>query len=460
MRTSPARITVIVALLATLVVAIPAQAQMKGCAPGIKSEVPLLTVHGFRSDAETWQSGDPSMDKVLRKIEVISIQDGFDYKPYHMRWVTDENIGPRLARRIACIAQSSREEGGKGEVIVIGHSMGGLATQFAANQTVNGRRVADDIGLAIPIGTPFAGSQLADWTMTLARAYCSAQHITLVGGKTIRGNPNKCEAMLDTYTAIGGLRQDSAKLRELPPFPPDVPVHTIVGNVQEAKFNIFGVELKPLNSDLVVATDSATKGNAHPSHGGGKSTVDCVSVWPIPGFSDASCEHSRLLTDKNVQTRVVDAITQYLRRAKLDEGSAKFIGEWHGGNDTLTFNEDGTGKQVVYYGLCYFNSSNKDLCQVHVDFTWQPTNGGLALTIQSVKTVALTEAGGTLPAPADSEIDLSKFEQPGTKITMTTEFHGPGFLILDPKGNQPMYAGNYCNYDLPVSPGFQPLCGH
>ncbi|HEX6461970.1 MAG TPA: hypothetical protein VFZ58_01710 [Candidatus Saccharimonadales bacterium] len=444
MRTSAARIAAVVLLLATLIMAIPAQAQTKGCLKGIGKKNPILLVPGFNSTTDGWDK-DGSLGARVKKLEdtVVNI---FNYDKYRTRWITDDNIGPKLAKRVACIAQSSREEGGKGKVIVIGHSMGGLAAQYAANQTVNGRRVADDIGLAIPIGSPFAGSQLADWAITLARSYCAVQRITLVGGKTISADPNKCEAIIDTYTAIGGLRQNSAKLRELPPFPADVPVHAIAGNVQEVKFNIFGVELKPLNSDLVVTTDSATKakGSTNPAYGGGQSVVECISVWPVPVFSDASCEHTRLLTDKNVQTRVVDAISQYLRQAKFNESGAKFVGDWYVHGAVVTFNEDGTGQESINWGFC----DQENQCRVIVEFTWVPTGKGLTYTIRSTEAVAFTEHGNM---PVD--VDISILDQPGT--TREVKFEKPGLLV---RSQYELGNAYLCRYEL-LEEAEQTLCG-
>jgi pimeloyl-ACP methyl ester carboxylesterase len=300
----------------------PAQAKVEGCLPNIGTNVPVLFVHGLMGDRDTWGSQEePDAGSMIGAVGALSgvYPDSFDYGPYGTRWVTDENIGPKLAEDIACRAQSSREQGGPGKVIIVAHSMGGLATRFAANEERDGSKVAGDIGLVVTIGTPNLGSGAANAVIILARSLCAMAGITgsyllppFSGLRAPDFSANVCENILSAYTAFGGLRVNSQQLAELPELPSSIPVQAIAGHVQQSVFNIFGVELVPTNGDLIVGVDSARFGAKTREQGGGETVVECVAAAPVPIFSGANCEHTRQLRDPQVQSRVVDSIRQYL----------------------------------------------------------------------------------------------------------------------------------------------------
>jgi len=88
----------------------------------------VILVHGFNaSPAPTWDAVEDRLKP--RNLYV----ERFDYSHDHgnTQWVTSDNIGPALATRINCLAAKSRDQGGPGKVIAVGHSMGGLAIRCA-----------------------------------------------------------------------------------------------------------------------------------------------------------------------------------------------------------------------------------------------------------------------------------------------------------------------------------------
>lgn len=239
--------------------------------------------------------------------------DAFDYQPENMQWVTNDNIGPKLAWQIHCIAANSRKAGGYGKVVLVAHSMGGLAARFVANQTIDDRSVADDMGLVVTIGTPHLGSQLASWVIDAMRPLCDFAVIPIGGSKRPQATAGDCADELDALDAISGLSVNSQKLQELKPFPSKLPVLALAGNVQQAVFSLFGVGLVSQDSDLVVGVTSALHESAHSEEGGGAATIDCVGTSTFPLFTDASCAHSNMVQDPHIQARVVDGIRQYIR---------------------------------------------------------------------------------------------------------------------------------------------------
>jgi pimeloyl-ACP methyl ester carboxylesterase len=96
----------------------------------VPGSIPVLFVHGFTSSAKIWFEGTgvplPVQAARLHGITAWT----FDYSAEASQWVTNPDIGPALATAIDCLAQLTQNK-----VIVVGHSMGGLTTKYAVNQT-------------------------------------------------------------------------------------------------------------------------------------------------------------------------------------------------------------------------------------------------------------------------------------------------------------------------------------
>jgi len=250
--------------------------------------VPVVKVHGLGSQPAIM---DPLDVTVHSEVEGISTFN-FDYEHVHNEWVTHEDIGPKLARYIDCLAQASLEGGGKGKVIVLAHSMGGLATRYAVNETVDERLVADEVGLVITIGTPHWGSDMAKLCESL-------------------GLMPQCRG-----SAPLALRPDSSELANLPEFPDSIPVRAIAGDVT-LRDQLFETEFAlDLNSDVVVNIDSATAFSSDTTVGDGESVFECDGKYSrflgfITGI-EATCEHTTMLSTDYIQEDVVQSIEAYL----------------------------------------------------------------------------------------------------------------------------------------------------
>ncbi len=294
---------VALAVLFSILVSMPASAQTEGCLPDVGKRIPVLFVHGFGASQRVWNEGSPSM---FEAVDAISkgYSTLFDYSQENLRWVDHPNLGPRLVHEINCRAQSSREQGGPGKVVLVTHSMGGLAARYAAT---NG--AADSIGMVITIGTPNLGSVLANSGLGAAYSMCRMAEDGSLLQLPSGVDKAACELLVSAWPqlqAISGLREDSLKLARLGWVPTSIPVFAIAGNVQW-RFRTFvgDITAPPSNSDLVVATESALQGHT-------KREVVCSGFIMLPLISDASCEHGRLLRDSDVQRQVVVGIQQYL----------------------------------------------------------------------------------------------------------------------------------------------------
>ena len=123
----------------------------------VSGRTPVLFVHGFSgrpADFTNAHGGVASMASTVESVPGVATAT-FDYSKHALDWVTDKRIGPALASAIVCLAQRTHHS-----VVVVTHSMGGLATRYAQAQTVAGTPVASVIDRVVTIGTPSDGSQL------------------------------------------------------------------------------------------------------------------------------------------------------------------------------------------------------------------------------------------------------------------------------------------------------------
>jgi pimeloyl-ACP methyl ester carboxylesterase len=290
-------------------------------------------VHGFNSNPGMWEDGSPSMSTVLAGVGDVYVARPFDYLKAHFNWVTDSAIGPKLAATIDCLAQSSRKGGGAGKVIVVAHSMGGLATRYAASQTIGGRKVANELGLVVTLGTPNTGSPWATSFGGGWRWYCRL----LVDGS----NPNKESEVkkCERSSAIAGMMEGSQELRDLPKFPANVPVRAIAGQVQIFTQFFFGSISQQLTDDLVVPVTSATAEYTNKGRrGDGKFVFRCDirhydSYGDPTKYQGGQCSHNEMYKIGYVQESVTNGIRDYLATTRntclsVSEAGALLVAEY------------------------------------------------------------------------------------------------------------------------------------
>jgi pimeloyl-ACP methyl ester carboxylesterase len=216
------------------------------------------------------------MNDSIKLIRRVNLVEAFNYEAYHSKWVTDEHIGKALAERVNCLSAASKEAGGDGRVIVVAHSMGGLALREALNRAKPVYVKPENIGLAIMIGTPHKGAPIAKWC-----------------------NPTGCGWV---QPAVAAMRPGSRQLRELPVLPPTVAQRAIAGRIIGS--GGFGFD------DGVVSVYSATRERTTVYAGDGLFETRCYQLWP---WQKPSCHHENLLKDAAVQANVMAALSEYVR---------------------------------------------------------------------------------------------------------------------------------------------------
>jgi len=378
-------------VMAPVATAAPVQpTDTSSCAPGIGKAQPVILVHGLAGHPTDWNS----MIQDLENTKLNLYPHAFDYSKYNQEWVDNANIGPKLATLIVCMATASRQAGGPGKVIMIDHSMGGLATRYAATETKIAAQVAGDLGLVVTIGTPNSGSALANGFSGVLRD---------LGCKVVRRISYVSENDVCAMNAINGLRDNSTQLAQLPMLPSDIPLRAIAGDLT-VTFPLFSSVLKvDTQSDLVVSEKSALQGMEDPAAGGGEDTIPCsASIADLnPGWiADTAltsnailpiCWHSALPHNTTVEQDTIGAIKQYLSSVALTGAVQPYVGTWYSADTgvTMVMNTDGTATIKWNNGSATMQCSvvsgglNCTLSDVDAPDSGFQNGGGVALSLAS-----------------------------------------------------------------------------
>jgi len=248
---------------------------------------PLVVIHGITGAAKAFnQTISKSMVGAFPKperslLDALSGKPGqsvypglphtrvysFEYTEDSLRWFTEaadgrSPVGFRFASVIDCLYALHGVP-----VMVLAHSMGGLVTRWAANQSP-GLDGQSKIGKVVTLGTPYLGSYLSsalgggvvDGLASISpviRAlvwWCGHQ-----GTKT--GNSTAVDCLgLSSLTSEAGraLRLGSSELSTLAPWPEQVDVTALAGSIVIEE-SLFGARIGESEiGDVVVGLDSAT----------------------------------------------------------------------------------------------------------------------------------------------------------------------------------------------------------
>ncbi|MDP9905598.1 NPCBM/NEW2 domain-containing protein [Arthrobacter bambusae] len=330
-----------------------------------KKSVPVILVHGFDGGADVFSKpinlfadGGDGGDGVqipfsfigqLQKTPGLAVYT-FDYSEYSNRWVTDSNIGPRLAQAIECL---TNHYGTKAQIVA--HSMGGLATRYALDQNDStGVKISSRVSGVSTFGTPNTGSEIATAVSDALGLNSSTPppSASVLGGVRLDGwllasiCGRQITAGKDSLTppcnqipswaagAIGldsdagrAMRVGSPQLAALPAWPTGIPVTAIDGSTLIHGITLFGVG-SPDNGidagDIIVPSSSAAFG------GTSTKELSCgyallatnlsglvvksmgtklVTNGPITGLmGDNPCFHGNLLRTINGTNVAADAV--------------------------------------------------------------------------------------------------------------------------------------------------------
>jgi pimeloyl-ACP methyl ester carboxylesterase len=282
----------------------------------LRGGTPVLFVHGFTGrpgDFRKTRDGRASMLETVAGIPG-AVPYTFDYSDDSTEWVTDPAIGPALGGAIACLANASGKR-----VVVVAHSMGGLATRFAQGQVVDGEPVTDSLAHVVTVGTPTRGVLLLDFTNgdisneIVQTAVDAASELCEDPGEEER--PRLCE-LFDAANApaVTAMAPGSAELEALPAWGPAVVVDPIAADIK-LRLSVLGFGTTVSLGDIVATVGSAT---ADPSRGRQPVVVACRhGIVDLAEVVDESrCSHANELANRRVieavRGRVADTIDPVL----------------------------------------------------------------------------------------------------------------------------------------------------
>ncbi|NUR27761.1 MAG: alpha/beta fold hydrolase [Catenulispora sp.] len=308
----------------------------------VNGSTAVLFVHGFVSSPGIWAQG-AGTPITWRAAQLPGLTAWtFDYAQAAANWVDDPRIGPALAKTITCLAKATGAP-----VVVVGHSMGGLATQYALSQIAQESAPAGSVAEVITIGTPFQGSLMetvGEAGLTAAeqivgteirasdpilralnaiRSQC-ADAVT-ADARTLDDSPCGLFAMGPT-PAGKALMYKSDRIQQLPPWPSGVKVFPIAADIRQT----FGVGDRTVEVSLGDVPVSVGSGTAY-SSGGSPHVFGCdnVSLRKLVFDSDDEpCYHHNLPHNADMTAAVLDELRHYATSSSggvltEDEGSVK-----------------------------------------------------------------------------------------------------------------------------------------
>jgi pimeloyl-ACP methyl ester carboxylesterase len=278
-----------------------------GHARSLSGGVPVIFVHGINSDAGMWNAKSAA-GQIVQMPGVTAWT--FDYGHESLDWVTNSSIGPSLADAISCLAKASGHS-----VIIVAHSMGGLAVQYAIGEL--GSPASGHVAEVITLGTPYAGSDvltIAEDVVNGGLFYLDNPTVAFVeallsvcAGVATNTDINPCWLASAVRAPVGAaLESGSPEIRQLPAWPASLPVLDMAGNMDVfIGINNTGFHVHPGDGAVTMssATDHDTKGKPY--------ELSCSTN--LAAMFGAPCFHTSLPYDKQIIAAVDGAI-----RSRLD----------------------------------------------------------------------------------------------------------------------------------------------
>lgn len=212
---------------------------------------PTVFVHGWTDNGNV-RAGTPGLkplaDRLISRLGSEIQPYFFDYGAHSTTWASRPPVAGCLGTYITEVSDAFKRAGGDGKVLVVAHSMGGLATLYATDARYTTDPVGTRLAGVVTFGTPYLGSP---WGNT-----DTANLIEQT--KAVKAPPSNSDAghCLGSRTAHGQLPSGCG---DVPPLlPAGVPIQQIAGSLTVHR-SLFGIPLYdlPLQSDTVVGLNSA-----------------------------------------------------------------------------------------------------------------------------------------------------------------------------------------------------------
>ncbi len=271
---------------------------------GVTTGTPVLFVHGFTGRPSVFRDERDGRPSMLDTIAAIpgAVAYTFDYSDHSTEWVTDPAIGPALAAAITCLADAAGRR-----IVLVAHSMGGLAARYAQGQVLDDAPVADSLAHVITVGTPSKGVLLLSFTQGEISNEVVQTAVDAVGDLCGEETGKDRERLCDLFDAanapaVTAMAPGSADLDALPEWGRGVIVDPIAADI-DVRLSVLGFGTNVSLGDIVATVESA---GADASRGRRRVVVRChVGIADLAEVVDRSpCSHANELGNR----RVIDAV--------------------------------------------------------------------------------------------------------------------------------------------------------
>jgi pimeloyl-ACP methyl ester carboxylesterase len=272
---------------------------------------PVVFVHGWTAKGgDMKDAADALYSRTGKRIQPFH----FDYGSQSTTWAADKLVGGCLATYITGVGAAFRKVGGDGRVILVGHSMGGLASLYATTDKAAQAAVGGLITFDTPyLGSLFGNTGVAGWLQGVRQAF---------GDKLVPPAGSDAQICLGTREEGGGKYQQGCDAKIPPYLPNTARVTQIAGDITVTRsFGPFHMYDIPLSSDGIVTVDS--------QHG--YLAMDRKSQWPkaiTVGLKEADCSitNDSVLRTAKAAARggvggVISGLLSALLELKVDENA-------------------------------------------------------------------------------------------------------------------------------------------
>jgi pimeloyl-ACP methyl ester carboxylesterase len=216
------------------------------------SRRPVVFVHGWTGNGNV-RTGKPSLQELARVLKSQlnnQIQPYFyDYGPVSTTWASRPEVAGCLGKYVTDVSKAFHDAGGDSKVLIVAHSMGGLATLYAADGRYTTAPIGPLLAGVVTFDTPFLGSPWGGTPLAGLKEQFSA-----AGVPPPSTDAGRCLGVREPHMALPeGCGGDPPPL-----LPAGVPLQQIAGSiaVHRSFFGFAAYDL-PLASDAVVSVDSA-----------------------------------------------------------------------------------------------------------------------------------------------------------------------------------------------------------
>lgn len=270
---------------------------------------PVIFVHGWTAKGgDMKKAADALYSRTGKRIKPFL----FDYGSQSTTWAADNLVSGCLATYIKEVSAAFQRAGGDSRVILVGHSMGGLASLYATTDKDARAAVAGLITFDTPyLGSPFGNTDVAGWLQDIRQAF---------GGKLVPPAGSDAQICLGTRKESGGGFPRGCAAAIPPYLPNTARVTAIAGDITVTRsFGPFHMYDIPLSSDGIVTVES--------QHG--YLAMDRKAQWPKAikvalREADCSITNDSVMRTAKAATRggaggVISGLLSALMELKIDE---------------------------------------------------------------------------------------------------------------------------------------------